>query len=219
MTKKYKIYLLTFPNNKKYCGYTSQELTKRWNNGSGYQKCPLVYKAILKYGWDNVKKELLYSFDSAEEALQKEKEMISKLNLTNPEFGYNLHPGGKPVGASSFLTEEGRKKISETHKKYWSNPEYRAKMLEKRKNQRPSELCIKKGIAAAALAHKGKIPKNAKPVLQLDLKTSQIIAEYPSATHASLAIKGEPSGATNILKVCKGQRKSAYNYKWRFKNA
>ena len=45
---KYKIYLLTFPNGKKYCGYTSQELEKRWNHGEGYKKCPLVYKAIYE---------------------------------------------------------------------------------------------------------------------------------------------------------------------------
>ena len=43
MDKKiYKVYLLTFPNNKKYCGYTSQELKNRWNNGRGYDKCPFL---------------------------------------------------------------------------------------------------------------------------------------------------------------------------------
>lgn len=46
MIKKYKIYLLIFPNGKQYCGYTSQTLNHRWDNGNGYKKCPLVYKAI-----------------------------------------------------------------------------------------------------------------------------------------------------------------------------
>ena len=80
----YKIYLLTFPNNKKYCGYTPQELKDRWKNGRGYIKCPLVYKAIQKYGWNNVKKELIFETFNQNAAYEKEKEIITKLDLINP---------------------------------------------------------------------------------------------------------------------------------------
>ena len=58
--KKYKVYLFIFPNGKFYCGYTSQTLQRRWDNGNGYKKCPLVYKAIQKYGWDNITKKLIF---------------------------------------------------------------------------------------------------------------------------------------------------------------
>ena len=107
--QKYKVYLLTFPSGKHYCGFTSQKLEKRWNYGKGYQKCPLVYKAILKYGWDNVEKKLIFSSDDRDEALQKEKDTIAELQLTNPDYGYNLHEGGKP-----------NKKKKKKKRTYWS---------------------------------------------------------------------------------------------------
>lgn len=216
-SKTYKVYLLTFPNGKKYCGYTSRELKKRWNNGNGYEKCPLVYKAIQKYGWNNVQKDLLFEFNTSEEGLNKEKEIIALYDLTNPNKGYNLHEGGKPVGSAPFLTEEGRKKLSEKSKARWQNPEYRAKMIEKAKQRHPTKECIEKGVAAARLVHLGKTPNNARPVYQLNKDTEEIIKDYPSASHAAKELCGDVTGCTNILQVCKGRRKTAYNYKWRFK--
>jgi group I intron endonuclease len=208
--KIHKVYLLTFPNGKKYCGYTSQDLKKRWNNGHGYEKCPLVYKAILKYGWDKVKKEIIFKSQNEEEALLKEKEIIKLFDLINPEKGYNLHEGGRPTGGAQFLTEEGRKKISEANKKRWADPEYKKMMSEKAKLHPPSKECIRKGIAAAAKANKGRTPTNAKQVIQLDKETLEIIKTFPSAMAASLEITGKKDGCTNILKVCKHQRNSAY---------
>ena len=216
LEKIYKVYLFTFPNGKKYCGFTSKKLERRWDNGNGYQKCPLVYKAIQKYGWDNVKKELLYEFETEEEGLNKEKEIIKKLQLTNPEYGYNLHEGGRPHGGAAFLTEEGRKKISEASKKRWADPEFRQKMSEKAKLHPPSKLCRERAKIASAKAHKGVTPNNARPIDQLDPKTLELITSYPSACHASVALTGNKEGCANILKVCKGQRYSAYGWKWRF---
>lgn len=216
--KKYKVYLLTFPNGKKYCGYTSQKLERRWNSGHGYEKCPLVYRAIQKYGWENVTKELLYDFDNSAEALQKEKEVIAELNLTNTEYGYNLHQGGVPTGASDFLSEEGRKKISESNKAHWQDPEFRAYMVEQHKKHPPTRLCIERGVKAAAELKRGKIALNARPVIRLDLETLEELEEYPSASHAAIALTGKVDGCSNILKVCKKQRPYAYKYKWKFKD-
>ena len=81
--KKFKVYLFTFPNGKQYCGFTSQSLSKRWNNGNGYQKCPLVWRAIQKYGWENITKTIIFSSENKELALEKEKECIAQLKLTN----------------------------------------------------------------------------------------------------------------------------------------
>jgi hypothetical protein len=52
---------MIFPNNKIYCGY-SGNLIKRWRSKSEYSKCPLVYKAIEKYGWKNIKKYVIFTF-------------------------------------------------------------------------------------------------------------------------------------------------------------
>lgn len=212
----YKIYLLTFPNGKKYCGYTSQELENRWKNGHGYAKCPLVNKAIEKYGWNTVKKELIFETLNQDIAYTKEKEIIANLDLTNPNKGYNLDPGGKPHGVTC-ISPEGRQKISETHKALWANPEYRAKMKEARKNNKPSQLCIEKSRIASSQRLKGQIPHNAKAVVQIDKNTNIIIKSYISATAAALEVMGKEIGCSNILNVCKGKRKTAYGYKWRFK--
>ena len=221
MQKIYSIYLFTFPNNKKYCGYTSQKVEHRWDNGNGYIKCPLVYRAILKYGWDNVKKEVIFTTTNQEEAYQKEKEIIKNLQLQNPNFGYNLDEGGCPHGGSSYLTEEGRKKISETHKRLWATQEYREKMLEKI-HSHPCNLTEEarlQGVKKSAEVRKGKPAHNAKLVLQLDKNSLEVIKEYPSATAASIALGHGADGCSNILNVCKGRRQTAYGYKWRFKES
>lgn len=218
-SKKHKVYLLIFPNEKKYCGYTSQKLARRWNNGNGYKHCPLVYRAILKYKWENVQKFLLASFDTAEEALAKEKEIISKYNLNNPLFGYNLDSGGKPHGIGDYITDETRQKLSRKSKERWDNPKYKEQMKEKFKVMpHPSLETIKKAIKASADVRRGKPAHNIKAVNQLDLNTGEIIKKYNSLTEASIMLTGKPDNCTNIRKVCLGQRSSALGFGWRFEN-
>lgn len=215
--KIYTIYLLTSPSGKKYCGYTSQLITHRWDNGNGYKKCPAIWHAIEKYGWENFQKEIIFQTTNQDEAFSKEIEIIKKLQLQNPKYGYNIDGGGRPHGAGDYLTETGRKRISEANKKRWADPEFRAKMCEKAKLHPPSRLCIERGVKASAESRKGKTPSNARPVIQLDKNTGLEIATYISATHAAKAVMGKEIGCSNILNVCKGKRKTAYGYKWRFK--
>lgn len=54
---------------------------------------------------------------------------------------------------------------------------------------------------------------NPRPVIQMDLN-GNFIAEYPSALEASKATNGHQG---SISKVCKGIRKTANGYKWKFK--
>ena len=61
----------------------------------------------------------------------------------------------------------------------------------------------------------GKIPANAKSVLQIDLQTNQIIAEFPSADAAARNF-GAKRGC-NIKKVITGERISCFGYGWKYK--
>ena len=67
------VYKFTFPNGSVYIGETSMEPEDRWLDGWGYKAIPQVFASILKYGWDNVKKEILY--DNLSDASAKRLEL------------------------------------------------------------------------------------------------------------------------------------------------
>ena len=50
----YCVYKHTTPNNKVYIGITCKDPNSRWRNGEGYATQKYFYKAIKKYGWDNI---------------------------------------------------------------------------------------------------------------------------------------------------------------------
>lgn len=91
----WSVYIHIFPNNKKYIGITSQKPESRWGiKGKGYQKQPVIWSAIQKYGWDNIEHKILYTNLSQEEAGEKEKELIQLFESTTRNNGYNIQEGG-----------------------------------------------------------------------------------------------------------------------------
>lgn len=76
--KEYKIYLLTFPNGKQYVGMTRQKLESRWKNGHGYTFNKEMDEDIKKFGWDNIKKEILESGLTEQEAFEAETFILEK---------------------------------------------------------------------------------------------------------------------------------------------
>ena len=105
---KYSVYMHTFPNGKRYIGITSQDVRRRWRDGKGYEG-QLVYDAILKYGWKNIRHEVLFSNLTKEEAEAKEIVLIRDFETTSHKKGYNIELGGKSVG---MMSEETKKKLS-----------------------------------------------------------------------------------------------------------
>lgn len=92
----WSIYKHIFPNNKIYIGLTKQSPQDRFRNGHGYEKCPLMWKAIQKYGWENVRTEwLIKDISTLEETAKLERDYIKECNSTDPNFGYNLANGGQ----------------------------------------------------------------------------------------------------------------------------
>ena len=109
--ENYKLYIHKFPNGKVYIGITSQDVDERWRHGEGYKK-QLVYRAILKYGWDAISHQVLLSGMTKEQAELKEMEFISAFKSNNPEYGYNVANGGNCYGTHS---EETKRKIAEAN--------------------------------------------------------------------------------------------------------
>lgn len=57
--------------------------------------------------------------------------------------------------------------------------------------------------------------KDYYPVAQIDKKTNEIIATYPSATQAALAVKNNSQLAYLIYRCCRGETHQAIGYKWK----
>lgn len=97
--KNYIVYKHTCPNRKIYIGITSQNPIDRWNRGHGYSANKFFWNDIVKYGWDNIKHEIVYSNLTKEEAEQKEIELIAKFKSNTINYGYNVKSGGHCGGS------------------------------------------------------------------------------------------------------------------------
>lgn len=108
----YTVYVHTFPNGKRYAGITCQDVKRRWRDGKGYDG-QVVYGAILKYGWSNVKHEILFEGLTKEQAEEEEKALIKRYDTTSHANGYNVEHGGNATGK---VSGESKRKNSESHK-------------------------------------------------------------------------------------------------------
>lgn len=97
LSDKYTVYRHTSPSGKMYIGLTRQKPERRWQNGIGYIDNPYFYKAIKKYGWDNLEHEIIASGLSIDQACQLEIELIKKHKSNNRKYGYNIADGGQIV--------------------------------------------------------------------------------------------------------------------------
>lgn len=157
--RNYVVYKHTTPSGKCYVGITGQNPPeKRWRNGYGYKSNEYFVRAIKKYSWDNIKHEIIISGLTKEEAEQKEIELIAYYKSDNRNYGYNIEHGGNAVGKMAeetrqkiiqnmpdlsgenhplygkHLSEETKRKISESHKGKTASEETRRKLSEIHKN-------------------------------------------------------------------------------------
>lgn len=172
---EYTVYKHTAPNGKVYIGITKQDPKKRWQNGYGYKENKHFYRAILKYGWENIKHEIICQGPlSSAQAGAVEKSFIHLYDSTNPDKGYNHSIGGEYGALGMHHSVEARKKMSESHKGLipWNkgkkgqispnkgkhpSPETRQKMSESRKRAFLDDPELRRKISEAG---KGRIPWN-----------------------------------------------------------
>lgn len=89
---KYMIYKTTnLLNNRYYIGFHKFSINKPEDGYLGSGK--LIRRAVEKYGKENFKREVLFVFDTKEEAEQKEAEIVNK-EFTLLEETYNVSIGG-----------------------------------------------------------------------------------------------------------------------------
>lgn len=225
----YTVYKHTTPCGKVYIGITKQNPVKRWLNGKGYQKQEYFYNAILKYGWDNIKHEILFSGLTRSAAEQKEKELICQYDSTNRLKGYNVSTGGltseateetrqklRAANLGKHHSEETCKKLSALEAQRWQDPEYRQNQVNKRLGKTPWNKGQTTSVEAREKQRKAKLGKytgsdhwNSKKVICID--TGKIYNSFGEISR-ELNIKN----ASHIVTVCKGTRPSAYGYTWAY---
>ena len=113
----YIVYKHTAPNGKVYIGITKKAPNDRWASGFGYENQAYFFRAIVKYGWDNIKHEILHTNLTKEEAEKIEIRLIKEYNSTDINCGYNIDLGGN----LHKLSEQARQSISKAKKgKRWT---------------------------------------------------------------------------------------------------
>ena len=121
-------------NNKVYIGQTCKNVQARWRSGQGYYKQPRFYEDIQKYGWNNFEHIILAENLTQEEANILEKKYIEQYQARDPEFGYNIHVGGRSIAGENnpmygrHHSEETKQKIREAYAR--RDPEYYQKLKE-----------------------------------------------------------------------------------------
>lgn len=241
----YCVYKHTSPSGKVYIGITKKCPNYRWANGIGYKTSPHFWSAIQKYGWENIKHEVLYTNLSCEDACLAEQRLIKEYKATDRKYGYNEKAGGQK---GSNLNEFVKAKISASNKEYYANhpqtierisqanrgrkwtdsqreryitakkgkhleisDEWREKMREGLVKRYAEDLVLREE-ASNRCRENGK--RRAIPVVQMDIDGNEL-AIFESAKEAQRKTKTKDS---NIVMCCKGIRKTANGYKWRFAN-
>ena len=202
--RKWLVYKHTSPSGKVYIGITCRLPEIRWNKGLGYKSSPRFFLAIIKYGWENIKHEILETNLSEEKAKLKEIELIKFYK--SKKLSYNTTDGGS--GVRGYIPNQfTRNKMSVSAKK---KPPVSIETKSKLSSQRLGISKSKEWKNKIGNSNKG---KTSKIVLQFD-KQNNFINEYPSTLDAQ-KITGISNG--HIGKCCNGIRKSAGGYIWKYK--
>ena len=245
--RNYIVYMHIFPNNKVYIGITQQIPEKRWKKGLGYDSHQKIMKrAIKKYGWENIKHEILFTNLSKQEACDKEIELIAFYDSTNKEKGYNVSEGGegtigvKPTEESKQKNRiahlgkkaslETRKKISESNKGKHNikrTEEQKKKISEatKKAMQNPE---VRKRLSET---HSGKNHRNygkhlsdetkkkiSKATIGKHKKGKKVMCIETNIIYDNISIAHEKTktNAYGIGQVCLKKRKSAGGMHWKY---
>lgn len=234
-TNTYSVYIHTAPNGKVYVGITGRTVSERWNCGNGYRANKHFWAAIRKYGWDNIKHEIVAKNLPKETAAEMEQELIKKYRANYPERGYNNSAGGESpsYGAkhtdehktymSALLTgrkfsDETRRKMSESAKK--RNPETRRRALSEETKRKISEAT--KGRPVSEKCKMLSSIKNSYDGNPSARKVDQYSANGTFiASFNCMKEAAEKTGCDShhIGEVCGGKRKTCGGYVWRYAEA
>lgn len=212
--REWVVYVHTnLTNGKKYFGITSQEPELRWMKGKGYSTHLPIGRAIQKYGWDGFDHQILYSGVDEMFAKEMEKTLIAQFNTQDSNVGYNMTAGGDGV-VGYHHTDEYKRNLSlrtsgENHPNYGKHLSD-----ETREKIRQAQLGNKNPLGVVRSAEtRERMSESKKKRVAAYSDDGELIKVFDSAKDA-----GEELGINrkNISLCCKGQRKHAGGYCWKF---
>lgn len=214
------IYKYTSPSGKSYIGQTTTSLILRsGKRGKKYLGCKVFYNAIKKYGFENFTVEILgeYKINALD---TKEKYFIHRYNTLLP-YGYNVKDGGqdtsrcaRPIYAYNLDGTFYKKYFnqSDARKEFGIDESDISKCADGKLHFVRGKIWRREYTDSVEPVYTGK--NGAKPVLQIDPKTNQILNVYDSASSAARALG--ISRPTGISKCCLGKQNISAGYKWQF---
>lgn len=226
---EYIVYKHTAPNGKAYIGITSQSNpNRRWQGGVGYRTQRLFYRAIQKYGWQEIQHEVLFHGLTKAEAESKEIELIQRYKTNEPAFGYNVDNGGNCTGTHS---EETKRKIRDAQigvknhmfgKPSWNHGQKAsAELIEKNRIAHLGQRSANKGKPMSE-AQKEKLraiektPEWRKHIS--DAMSKPVVCLDTGIVYRSTKEAGEALGINrgSIANVCNHLRNHAGGYRWQY---
>lgn len=199
--KLYTVYKHTSPSGKVYIGITSKKPEYRWNHGRGYKEIdqPVFYRAIKKYGWDNITHEILYSGLQEKDAKNLEISLIKQYKSLG--LSYNITDGGD--GFRGATHRKGKKASEETKRK----------MREARRgtNKGVNNPMYGRHETAPAYGKFGKEHPASKVVYQYDL-LGNFIKKWDCISDVQRCLN---IIVTHITACCNGRQKTAGGYIWK----
>lgn len=213
----YCVYIHTTPSEKVYIGITNQKVTHRWGKDGNNYDHQVFGNAVRKYGWENIKHEILFDGLSLEEAEKKERELIAQYNATDRHCGYNCTTGGSVCRFS----DDTRKRISDSLTGRKLSEEHRANIAKCRMGWDFSEETRKrigakhrnKVVSEVAKEHLREAHQwQAKRVAKLSID-GEIIEVFNSVGDAA-----KETGCSKYLirRVCQGKRQTTNGFRWAF---
>lgn len=212
--EKWSIYCHTFPNGKRYIGITSQEPTRRWGlQGRGYKDQGYVWNAIQKYGWDNIKHEIIFEVYGVDDAEYYEQYFIALFRSNVRKYGYNIKNGGR-FSKGHKMRPEVTKKMGEMRRgtNNWIYGKHLSEETRKKLSLAHMGKCNIEAIHRGAKKRMGGKAYNARKVNCYDMN-GNFIKEFNSLADAAREYANRPQ---DIYNCCIGKQKSSRGRRWQY---
>ena len=169
------IYMTTnLINGKKYLGMDSKNDPKYLGSGR------LIRKAIIKYGRENFKKEILEECSNIRELRDKEVEYLKKYDVKNNFDFYNLIDKSYGSNSNRNLKQITKQKMSEAHKGKLLSDSHKEAIRKATKGHKKDQEW-RKNLSKSSTESFG------RPVIQYDLE-GNFIKEWKSGKEAAVEL-------------------------------